>query len=221
MISEGAAVSASQSALRPPRRLVLADVLPGDRVRDAVLVATYAAFTGLAAQLAVKLPFTPVPITGQTFAVLLGAAALGWRRALAGMVLYLALGLTPWVPWFAEGSGGAEMVQAPSFATSSGSWSRPPGRLAGRAGLGPHPAAHGRHHGRRQPGHLRLRAALPDGHGRVGLATGLELGVTPFLAGDALKILLAAGLLPGAWALVGRNPEGSGEPQGGAPVHQD
>jgi biotin transport system substrate-specific component len=38
----------------------------------------------------------------------------------------------------------------------------------------------------------------------VGLASGLELGVTPFLAGDALKILLAAGLLPGAWALVGR-----------------
>jgi biotin transport system substrate-specific component len=41
----------------------------------------------------------------------------------------------------------------------------------------------------------------------VGLAKGLELGVTPFLAGDALKILLAAGLLPGAWALVGRNQE--------------
>ena len=41
----------------------------------------------------------------------------------------------------------------------------------------------------------------------VGLAAGLELGVTPFLAGDALKILLAAGLLPGAWALVGRDRE--------------
>jgi biotin transport system substrate-specific component len=56
----------------------------------------------------------------------------------------------------------------------------------------------------------------------VGPAKGLELGVTPFLAGDALKILLAAGLLPGAWALVGREepPEGSGEPQGGAPVHR-
>jgi hypothetical protein len=38
--------------------------------------------------------------------------------------------------------------------------------------------------------------------------------VTSFLAGDALKILLAAGLLPGAWALVGRDPKGSGEPQG-------
>ena len=77
-------MSVSQSALGRPRRLVLADVLPGDRVRDAVLVIGYAAFTGLAAQLAVKLPFTPVPITGQTFAVLLGAAALGWRRPWPG-----------------------------------------------------------------------------------------------------------------------------------------
>ena len=118
-------MSVSQSALGQPRRLVLADVLPGDRVRDAVLVVGFAAFTGLAAQLAVKLPFTPVPITGQTFAVLLGAAALGWRRALAGMVLYLALGLTPWVPWFAEGSGGSDMSRRRRSATSSASWSRP------------------------------------------------------------------------------------------------
>ena len=108
-------MSVSQSALGRPRRLVLADALPGDRVRDAVLVLGFAAFTGLAAQVTVKLPFTPVPNTGQTFAVLIGAAGLGWRRALAGMVLYLALGLTPWVPWFAEGRGGADMVQAPSF----------------------------------------------------------------------------------------------------------
>ncbi|HJW64926.1 MAG TPA: biotin transporter BioY, partial [Actinomycetes bacterium] len=61
----------SQPALGRPRRLVLADVLPGDRVRDVVLVVGFAAFTGLAAQLAIRLPFTPVPITGQTFAVLL------------------------------------------------------------------------------------------------------------------------------------------------------
>ena len=55
----------------------------------------------------------------------------------------------------------------------------------------------------------------------LSLAKGLELGVTPFLAGDALKILLAAGLLPGAWALVGRKPEGSAEPRGGAPEHRE
>jgi len=198
-------VSVSQSAIGRPRRVVLADVLPGDRVRDAVLVIGFAAFTGLAAQIAVKLPFTPVPITGQTFAVLLGGAALGWRRGLAGMLLYLAVGLTPWVPWFAEGKGGTDVLQAPSFGYIIGflvaaalvgwlagrGWDRTPPRtvltmIAGNLVI----YAVG----------LPWLMATVD----VGLAKGLELGVTPFLAGDALKILLAAGLLPGAWALVGR-----------------
>jgi biotin transport system substrate-specific component len=199
-------VSVSQSAIGRPRRVVLADVLPGDRVRDVVLVAGFAALTGLAAQLTVKLPFTPVPITGQTFAVLLGGAALGWRRGLAGMVLYLAAGLTPWVPWFAEGKGGTQVLQAPSFGYILGflvaaalvgwlagrGWDRTPPRtvltmVAGNLVI----YAIG----------LPWLMASVD----VGLATGLELGVRPFLAGDALKILLAAGLLPGAWALVRRD----------------
>jgi biotin transport system substrate-specific component len=202
-------LSASESALGPRRQLVLADALPGDRVRDAVLVVAFAAFTGLAAQVSITLPFTPVPITGQTFAVLLGGAALGWRRGLAGMVLYLAAGLTPWVPWFADGSGGADMLRAPSFGYLVGfvvaaalvgrlaeqGWDRTPpltvltmvvGNLVIYAfGL------------------PWLMATLD-----VGLAKGFELGVRPFLAGDALKVLLAAGLLPGAWALVGRVPQG-------------
>ena len=202
-------MSASESALGPRRQLVLADALPGDRVRDAVLVVAFAAFTGLAAQVSITLPFTPVPITGQTFAVLLGGAALGWRRGLAGMVLYLAAGLTPWVPWFADGSGGADMLRAPSFGYLVGfvvaaalvgrlaeqGWDRTPpltvltmvvGNLVIYAfGL------------------PWLMATLD-----VGLAKGFELGVRPFLAGDALKVLLAAGLLPGAWALVGRVPQG-------------
>jgi biotin transport system substrate-specific component len=197
-------VAVSQSALGRPRRIVLADVLPGDRVRDVVLVATFAALTGLAAQVAVKLPFTPVPITGQTFAVLLGGAALGWRRGLAGMVLYLAVGLTPWVPWFAEGKGGTGVLQAPSFGYIVGflaavalvgwlagrGWDRTPPRTVLTMTLG----------------NLVIYAfGLPwlMVNLGVGLAEGLQLGVTPFLAGDALKILLAAGLLPGAWALVG------------------
>jgi biotin transport system substrate-specific component len=207
-------VSVSEGALGSRRRLVLADALPGDRVRDAVLVAGFAAFTGLAAQLSVKLPFTPVPITGQTFAVLLGGAALGWRRGLAGMVLYLAVGLTPWVPWFAEGSGGTQMLRAPSFGYLLGfvaaaalvgrlaerGWDRTPPRTVLTMVLG----------------NLVVYAfGLPwlMAVVGVGLARGATLGVTPFLAGDALKVLLAAGLLPGAWALVGR--EGPRQPRQG------
>jgi biotin transport system substrate-specific component len=198
-------VSVSQSAIGRPRRIVLADVLPGDRVRDAVLVAGFAAFTGLAAQVVVKLPFTPVPITGQTFAVLLGGAALGWRRALAGMLLYLAVGLTPWVPWFAEGNGGTDTLQAPSFGYLVGFVAAATlvGWLAGRGWDRTPP----RTILTMVAGNLVIYAFgvpwLMESVG-VDLATGLELGVRPFLAGDALKILLAAGLLPGAWALVGR-----------------
>jgi biotin transport system substrate-specific component len=88
-------VSLSSSAVSRPGRAVLADVLPGQRVRDLGLVVGYAGLTGLAAQLAIPLPFTPVPVTGQTLVVLLGAAALGWQRALLGMGLYLAAGLLP------------------------------------------------------------------------------------------------------------------------------
>src|ERR1700694_5220745 len=96
------------------RRYVLADALPAFAVRDAILVVSYAALVGLLAQVVIPLPFTPVPITGQTFGVLLGGMALGWRRALAGMAVYVALGLVG-LPWFARGTGGFAVVRAPSF----------------------------------------------------------------------------------------------------------
>jgi biotin transport system substrate-specific component len=197
-------VSLSSSAVPPAGRDVLADLLPGDRVRDAVLVVGYAALTGLAAQLSVKLPFTPVPITGQTFAVLLGAAALGWRRAALGMGLYLTAGLAG-VPWFAEGRGGVEVFTVPSFGYVVGFLvaAAVVGWLAGR-GQDRTPA---RTVLTMVVGNLVVYAfGLPwlMASLDIGLAEGMELGVTPFLAGDALKILLAAGLLPAAWALAGR-----------------
>ena len=66
---------------------------------------------GLAAQIAIPLPFTPVPLTAQTFAVLLAGAALGSIRGILSMLLYTVVGLVG-VPWFAEGSSGFSM---PSF----------------------------------------------------------------------------------------------------------
>jgi len=62
-----------------------------------------AAFVGLAAQVAVPLPFTPVPVTGQTFAVLLVGAAFGPLRAVLSMAIYLVAGVIG-LPWFAESS---------------------------------------------------------------------------------------------------------------------
>jgi biotin transport system substrate-specific component len=195
-------VSLSSSAIPRPGRAVLADVLPGERVRDLVLVLAYAGLTGLAAQLVI--PFTPVPVTGQTFAVLLGAAALGWRRAFLGMALYMAAGLAG-VPWFAQWSGGTDTLSAPSFGYIIGFLFA--GTLVGwLAGNGFD----------RTPARVVLTMAAGNlviyafglpwlmASIHVGLAKGLDLGVTRFLLGDALKIALAAGLLPGAWALVRR-----------------
>ena len=90
-------------ALSTPAPGVLADAFPRSAVRNLILVLGGAAFVGLAAQISIPLPFTPVPVTGQTFAVLLTAAALGTWRGIASMLLYAAAGLAG-VPWFAGGS---------------------------------------------------------------------------------------------------------------------
>ena len=76
-------------AVTLPRRkpLVLADLLPGTLVRDALLVLGAAGFVGALAQISIHLSFTPVPITGQTLGVLLAGTALGWKRGAAAMVL--------------------------------------------------------------------------------------------------------------------------------------
>ncbi len=185
-------------------RRVLADLVPSFAVRDAILVVAYAGLVGLLAQVVIVLPFTPVPITGQTFGVLLGGMALGWRRALAGMVLYVAVGLAG-VHWFAQGEGGFGILSAPSFGYLVGFVLAAGilGRLA-EMGLDRNP--------------VFTLVSMVAGNAviyffgvtwlmnaiHVGLGTAISLGLTPFLLGDAIKALLAAGLLPGAWKLAGR-----------------
>jgi biotin transport system substrate-specific component len=137
---------------------------------------------GLSAQVAIPLPFTPVPLSLQTFAVLLVGAVLGSRRGAASMALYLLAGVAG-VPWFVVA---AWLV----------------GRLAER-GVDRHvlPSI-----GLMVLGNLAIYAFGVPG---LMLATGmslvsaLTLGVLPFLVGDAVKIAVAAGLLPAAWKLVG------------------
>jgi hypothetical protein len=88
-----------------PRERVLGDTLPGERVRDVLLVVAGAGLVGALAQFSVHLSGTPVPITGQTVAVLLVGTSLGWRRGAAALALYAAAGLIG-VPWFAYGQHG-------------------------------------------------------------------------------------------------------------------
>jgi biotin transport system substrate-specific component len=168
-----------------------------------VLVVAAAALTALAAQWRIQLPFTPVPITGQTFAVLLTGAALGWKLGAAGQLLYLAVGVLG-APVFTEASGGVEVLQG---ATG--------GYLIGfvfAAGLVGWMAEH-----RQDRTFATMFTAFIVGSmaiyvfGVVGLimATGwsvteaVERGVVPFLLGDLIKAAAAGLLLPGAWRLLG------------------
>ncbi len=167
--------------------------------RGIVLLAA-TALTALAAQVEVRVPGSPVPITGQTFAVVAIAAALGARAGAAAMLLYIAEGVAG-LPVFAGGASG-------------------PGALAGPTGgylLGFIPAAYltgwlaerGLDRNVWTAFFAMLLGSVPIfACGLAWLArfvppeTLLAQGLYPFVFGDVVKSLLAAGVLPGAWALL-------------------
>ncbi len=192
-------VSGMSMSLPAPR--VLGDVIPGGLVRDVVLVAGGAALTGLAAQVSIPLPFTPVPLTLQTFAVLLVGASLGTVRGVASMLLYLAAGVAG-APVFSNGTsgaGGASFGYVLGFIVAAALV----GRLAERgATRGPLRTAAVMVLGNLAIYAVGLPWLMSSIH--VGLGKGLSLGVTPFLIGDLLKVVVAAGLFPAAWRLTGR-----------------
>ncbi|GHJ98878.1 biotin synthase [Streptomyces sp. Y2F8-2] len=180
---------------------VLADLLPTSRVRDAALVIGGAVLTGLAAQLSVPVPGSPVPVTGQTFAALLVGTALGARRGFLSLALYALAGVAG-VPWFAGGASGAGAV---SFGYVIGMLlaSAAVGALA-RRGADRSPL--------RMAGTMILGEAIIYAVGVPYLALAAHLsfpqavaaGLTPFLIGDALKAALAMGALPTAWKFVSK-----------------
>jgi biotin transport system substrate-specific component len=184
------------AASLPSRRPgVLADTFASTGVHHAVLVGGYALAIAAAAQVAIPLPFGPVPLTLQTLAVLLGAAALGTTRAAAGAGLYLGLGVIG-VPWFAV-SGGATLGYVVGFAIAAatvGAWARSGGdrSVRGAAAL-------------MVVGNLIIYVFGVTGLVLVaGLSAGAAIvtGVVPFLLGDAIKIAVAAAMLPAAWRSV-------------------
>jgi biotin transport system substrate-specific component len=89
-------------------RPVLADALPGARVRDALLVVAGALLTAACAQISIHVPGSPVPVTGQTFAVVLAGASLGSTRGGLSQLLYLLLGLA--LPVYASGEHGTGVL---------------------------------------------------------------------------------------------------------------
>lgn len=194
---------AMQVGVARARVPVLVDVLPGTALRDVLAVVGGAALVGLLAQVAVPLGFTPVPLTGQTLGVLLVGTALGWRRAVAAMGLYLVAGLAG-VPWFAghasgwPGASGGFLVGFVLAAAVCGwlaerggdrrVWRSAVLMVAGEVAI-------------YAVGVPWLAVSL-----HVGLAKAIALGCTPFLVGDALKAAAAAGLAPAAWRLVDGAP---------------
>ncbi|MFD6327892.1 biotin transporter BioY [Streptomyces sp. NPDC058442] len=181
--------------------LVLADLVPASRVRDVALVVGGAALTGVAAQLAVPVPGSPVPVTGQTFAALLVGTTLGARRGLLSLALYALAGVAG-VPWFAEGGSG---YGAPAFGYILG-------MLLAAAVVGALARRGADRSVWRMAGTMLLGSAVIYAVGvpYLALATGMSAtaaiaaGLTPFLIGDALKAALAMGVLPTAWRFVNK-----------------
>ncbi|MEU1160565.1 biotin transporter BioY [Streptomyces sp. NPDC090075] len=179
---------------------VLADLLPASRVRDAALVLGGAALTGLAAQIAVPVPGSPVPVTGQTFAALLVGTSLGARRGVASLALYALAGLMG-VPWFASGTSGLSV----SFGYILG-------MMLASAAVGALARRGADRDVLRMAGTMVLGEAVIYAIGVPYLAYAADMsasaaiaaGLTPFLIGDAVKALLAMGAMPAAWKLVGK-----------------
>ncbi|MFQ5555227.1 MAG: biotin transporter BioY, partial [Acidimicrobiia bacterium] len=92
-----------------PSRVITGAVLPRTTVITAASIVGFALLTAAAAQVRIQLPFTPVPITGQTFAVLLSGAALGAVAGGASQLLYLGLGAVG-LPFYAGGEAGWDVV---------------------------------------------------------------------------------------------------------------
>jgi biotin transport system substrate-specific component len=190
------------------RPVTLADLLPLERLtpnlRDVALVAGGAVLTALAAQFAFLVPWTPVPYTLQTGAVLLVGTALGTMRGALSMLLYVLVGAAG-LPVFAQASGGAEHLIGATggylvgFVVAAAvvgrlaemGWDRRFGTAAGLMLIGTLivyaigvPV-------------LAVVTGLP-------IADALEIGALVFLPWDLAKVLLAAWLLPYAWRVAGQ-----------------
>jgi biotin transport system substrate-specific component len=176
------------------------------RARHLALILLGTLLISIAAQVSIPVPGSPVPITGQTFGVLLTAGALGFRRGIASTALYLLIGAVG-LPVFARGDSGIDIVTGATGGYLVGfivaaavigrlaelGWDR---NLLGAIGA-------------MLIGSVAIyTVGLPwlAYVAHLDPATTLQKGLYPFIPGDIVKLALAAAAFPAAWWLVGRRP---------------
>jgi biotin transport system substrate-specific component len=197
-------VTAASMPALPARPLVLADLVPAIKARNVVLVGLGVLFTALLAQVAVPVPGSPVPITGQTLAVVLTAAALGPVRGVAVQALYIASALVG-LPFYSEASGGVDVVLG---ATGGYVIGFIPAAyligLAARRGADRNPL-------KAVPLFIAGQAVIfAVGVPWLAVSTGmsasqaLDAGFYPFILGGIVKAAVAAIVLGAAWKLAHR-----------------
>jgi biotin transport system substrate-specific component len=186
------------------QRGVLVDAIWSEdsRARDVVLVAAGVLAIAAAAQIRIPVPFSLVPITGQTFAVMLIAALYGPRRGVATIMAYIASGAMG-LPFFAGGAAGLAYLAGPTTGYLAGwigaawligslmerGWSRRPWTTALAMWMGS----------------LVIFACGVLWLSRfVGLKAAVTTGFFPFIPGDFIKIALAMAVLQAGWKLKGR-----------------
>ena len=185
------------------RRLVLADVFPRSVVTNIVLVLAGTGLVVLCSQPFLVIPMVPVPITMQTFAVLLVGSALGPARGAVSLGLYLVLGVAG-LPVFAGNASGS------LFALPTGGYIV--GFVVAAIVVGWFANLAWDRHVLKTLLSFAIGSLVIYAFGvpwlavslGLDLGTAVMLGLVPFLIGDALKALLAAGLLPATWKLISR-----------------
>ncbi len=187
-----------------PSNVLLGVVFPRSKAITAALVFGFALFTAAMAQFVIPLGFTPVPITGQTLAVLLAGGVLGANAGAASQALYVVMGAVG-LPFFADAKGGWTVATGSTAGYLVGfvvaAWLV--GRLAERDQDRSVSTALGA---------FLLGSVTIYLFGVPWLANVIganwnraaELGAYPFIAGDLVKVAIAGSLLPMAWRLVDR-----------------
>lgn len=197
----------STSSLALPRRAVLADALPGARARDLALVVAGALFMVLMTQIAIPVPGSPVPITGQTLAVVTCGAALGATRGSLAMLLWATAGL--FLPVYSDGGSGLAHITGASGGYIIGFIvaAYAVGYLAERGADRKVAIAFASF----VIGQLIVFGiGVPWLKVSAGMAwpEAIHDGFTIFIVGGLIKAAVAAAVIPSAWHLVRRADEG-------------